>query len=89
MLLVLLPVGGRELSLGPAAARQLAALGITRVAVLRSDETLGFMLEGWAFNPRRSARKALDALAADARSATTLDLVMETALHSERKEPRT
>jgi hypothetical protein len=59
-----------------------------RVAVLRDDETLGFMLEGWAFNPGRSARQALDALAAHTRSATTLHLVMETALHFERKELR-
>jgi hypothetical protein len=86
MLLVLLPNGGGELSLGPAAARQLAALGVTRVAVLRNNETLGFVLEGWAFNPERTARQALDALAGDMRSATTLHLVMETAVHFERKE---
>jgi hypothetical protein len=88
MLVVLLPDGGREFSLGPAAARQLAALGVTRLAVLRNDETLSFVLEGWAFNPARSARQTLDALAADTRSATTLQLVMETALHFERKELR-
>jgi hypothetical protein len=51
MLVVLLPDAGRELSLGSGAARQLAALGVTRVAVLRDDGTLGFLLEGWAFNP--------------------------------------
>jgi len=83
MLVVLLPDAGRELSLGSGAARQLAALGVTRVAVLRDDGTLGFLLEGWAFNPGRSARQALDALAADTRSATTLRPVMETALHSD------
>lgn len=88
MMLVLLPDGGRERSLGAAAASQLAALGVTRVAVLQDDDTLGFVLEGWAFNPERSARQALDALAADTRSAATLDLVMETALHFERKEPK-
>jgi hypothetical protein len=81
MLIVLLRDGGRELSLGSEAARQLAALGVTRVAVLRNDAMLGFLLEGWAFNPGRSARQALDALAADTRSATTLRPVMETALH--------
>jgi NAD(P)-dependent dehydrogenase (short-subunit alcohol dehydrogenase family) len=83
MLVVLLQDGGRELSFGSAAARRLAALGVTRVAVLRNGETLGFLLEGWAFNPGRSARQALDALAADTRSATTLHPVMETALHSD------
>jgi hypothetical protein len=36
--------------------RRLAALGITRVTVLRNDETLGFRMEGWAFNPGHSAR---------------------------------
>jgi hypothetical protein len=80
---VLLPEARRELSLSSGAARQLAALGVTRVAVLRNDGTLGFLLEGWAFNPGRSARQALDALAADTCSATTLRPVMETALHSD------
>jgi hypothetical protein len=81
MLVVLLHDSGREHSLGSEAARQLAALGVTRVTVLRNDETLGFVLEGWAFTPGHSARQALDALAADTRSATTLRPVMETALH--------
>jgi hypothetical protein len=80
MLVVLLHDTGREHSLSSGAARQLAALGVTRVAVLRNDETLGFVLEGWAFNPGHSARQALDALAADPNSATTLRPVMETAL---------
>jgi hypothetical protein len=88
MLIALLADDGQGVSLGPETASRLAALGITRVAVLRNDETLGFVLEGWAFNPERSARQALDVLAADARSATTLDLVMETALHGEQKELR-
>jgi hypothetical protein len=81
MLVVLLHDGGREPSLGSAAARQLAVLGVTRITVLRNDETLAFVLEGWAFNPNRSAQQALHALAADSRSATTLRPVMETALH--------
>jgi hypothetical protein len=83
MLIVLLRDGDRELSLGSEAARRLAALGVTRVAVLRNDATLGFLLEGWAFNPGPSARHVLDALATDPRSATTLRPVMETALHSD------
>jgi hypothetical protein len=81
-LVVLLQDRGSEASVSSEAATRLAALGVTRVAVVRNDEMLGFVLEGWAFNPDRSAQAALDALAPNAPSARTLRMVMETALHA-------
>jgi hypothetical protein len=36
---------------GPGAAAQLRALGISRVSVLRDGPSTGVVLEGWAFRP--------------------------------------
>ena len=47
-------VGGRDAGqpvVGPEAAAQLAALGITRVSLLADPTGIGVVLEGWAFNP--------------------------------------
>ena len=38
---------------GPAAAAELAALGITRVSLLTDPTGIGVVLEGWAFDPAR------------------------------------
>ena len=38
---------------GPAAAAELAALGITRVSLLADPTGIGIVLEGWAFDPTR------------------------------------
>lgn len=49
-------VGGREAGqpvVGPAAAAELAALGITRVSLLSDPTGIGVVLEGWAFDPAR------------------------------------
>jgi hypothetical protein len=49
-------VGGREAGqpvVGPAAAAELAALGITRVSLLADPAGIGVVLEGWAFDPAR------------------------------------
>jgi hypothetical protein len=48
--------------IGSAEATKLAALGITNVSLLRDAETVAIVLEGWAFNPARSARTAMAAL---------------------------
>ena len=46
MIVVILPDAARELSLGPTALGRLAELGITNVALLRDEETVGLVLEG-------------------------------------------
>jgi hypothetical protein len=48
--------------IGSTEAARLAALGVTNVTLLRDAETVAVMLEGWAFNPPRSARAAAAAL---------------------------
>lgn len=48
--------------IGSVEAGQLAALGVTNVTLLRDADTVAIVLEGWAFNPDRSARTAAAAL---------------------------
>jgi len=53
---VALLMGDREAGqpvVGPAAAAELAALGITRVSLLADPAGIGIVLEGWAFDPAR------------------------------------
>ena len=42
----------------------LARLGVTSVQVLRDERTIGIVLEGWTFDPERSAEAAAQAVAA-------------------------
>ena len=48
--------------IGSTEAAQLAALGVTNVTLLRDAATVAIVLDGWAFNPDRSARRAAAAL---------------------------
>jgi hypothetical protein len=59
--LMLWPAGA-GIRIGSAEAAQLAALGVTDVTLLRDADTVAIVLEGWAFNPDRSARTAAAAL---------------------------
>ena len=59
--LMLWPAGA-GVRIGSAEAAQLAALGVTNVTLLRDAETVAIVLEGWAFNPDRSAQTAAAAL---------------------------
>jgi hypothetical protein len=58
MVVVLFPVSDAEPSLQPAALEELARLGVTSIALLRGDSIAGFVLEGWAFDPRDGPRAA-------------------------------
>jgi hypothetical protein len=44
--------------IGSAEAARLAGLGVTSVTLLRDSETVAVVLDGWAFNPVRSASSA-------------------------------
>jgi hypothetical protein len=57
-LLVLLDEGVSEPVLDERARGQLARLGITTVSLLADARTLGIVLDGWAFDPARSADDA-------------------------------
>jgi hypothetical protein len=62
MVVVLMPIAAGAPSLDADSLRRLAELGITNLALVRDEETVGLVLEGWAFDPTRSERAALDAL---------------------------
>jgi hypothetical protein len=55
MAVLLVPSGDDGLSLGPGTLQQLAGLGVTDLAVLRDEQFVGLVLQGWAFDPERSA----------------------------------
>ena len=62
MLLVLVPASKGEPSLQPAAVSELARLGVTSVDLLRDERSMGLVVEGWAFDPSRSADAVLAAV---------------------------
>ena len=74
-LTVLLVQGHDEVALSAAALGRLGALGITSVAVVRDEQTVGLVLEGWAFDPERSASAAVAAVAVEARTRTLYPVV--------------
>lgn len=76
---VLLPVSAGEPWLHPSAAMAFARLGITGIAVVRDERTLGLVVEGWAFDPGSSAEALLDILGAQS-EARTLYPVLEIAV---------
>lgn len=83
---VLLPATHGEPWLQPAATTALAQLGVTGIAVVRDDRILGLVVEGWAFDPSRSAEALLEALGAQC-EARTLHQVLEIAV-SPAAQPR-
>jgi hypothetical protein len=61
-LLVLFDDHDNEPALDEQSRGRLAGLGITTVSLLRDARTLGIVLEGWAFDPARSADAARTAI---------------------------
>lgn len=54
-LVVLLMAGpAGDVSLGPRSLAALAALGVTSVALVAQGDTVGLVLDGWAFDPERA-----------------------------------
>jgi hypothetical protein len=80
MMVVLLPACEADPSLRPAAVSMLARLGVTSVALVRDERTWALVVEGWAFEPSRSARAVVAAVARDSGSAQTLHPVAELAV---------
>ena len=71
MAVLLVPSGDDRVSLGPETLRQLAGLGVTDLAVLRDEQIVGLVLQGWAFDPEQSA-EALQMLVTTSGDARTL-----------------
>lgn len=80
MMVVLIEAGQGKVSLDPAAASALARLGVTAVAFLRDERSVGVVLEGWAFDPAASADEAAATVAGKATSVRTLRPLMQVAV---------
>jgi hypothetical protein len=65
MMVVLLDDANGEFSLRQGLVASLARLGITNVALVRDIRTVGIVLEGWLFDPVRSAGAAAEAVGAE------------------------
>jgi hypothetical protein len=63
-MVVLLGHATGEFCLRQQAAEKLARLGVTSVAVVGNQKTVGIILEGWLFDPARSAGAAAAAVGA-------------------------
>ncbi len=79
-MLVVLLARGADVSLDPATADDLAALGVTSLALTRDDEGHAVVLEGWAFDPDRSADAACALLSHGSAPARCLRPVMQVAV---------
>ena len=82
MMVVLLGPADGEFCLRSDHAYELARLGVTNVALLRDEQTVGIVLEGWSFDPAQSERAAIDAVGAA--GARTLHPILQLAVSSDR-----
>jgi len=80
MIVVLVPSSDAEPSLQPAVVSEVARLGVTSIAMLRDERTLGLVVEGWAFDPSRSAEAVVAAIAGRRSHARTLHPLVEMAV---------
>jgi hypothetical protein len=82
MVLVLLETN-TEFSVGQGLVQELARLGITSIAVVRDSDAVGVVLEGWLFDPARSAGAAASAIG-DTGRARVLHPVLQMAVSTAR-----
>jgi hypothetical protein len=75
MTVLLVPVDGHEVALGPDTVGRLGTLGVTSVAMRRDDTTMALVVEGWAFDLGVTAPDAIQALTGEDTAARTLSLV--------------
>jgi len=67
MMVVLLEECEGEFCLRPELITELARLGITNLGLVRDQQTVGIVLEGWSFDPASSAATATAVVAAGGR----------------------
>jgi hypothetical protein len=79
MLLLLMPQGA-DVTVGPETAERLAALGVSSVSLVRDDESVGVVLEGWAFDPTTSAADAMSIVGGANATGRTLRPVLHLAV---------
>jgi hypothetical protein len=58
-MVVLVETDSRDVALDSNTISQLASLGVTNLALVRDERTVGIVLEGWAFDPPASTGAAL------------------------------
>jgi hypothetical protein len=68
MMVVLLDDVTGEFCVREELVASLARLGVTDLAVVRDAQTVGVVLEGWLFDPARSAGAAAEAVGATSRA---------------------
>ena len=66
MMVVLVAAGGEAVLLAPSAVAALGQLGVTSISVAGDGQTLGIVLDGWAFDPARAGDEALSVVAGSA-----------------------
>jgi hypothetical protein len=80
ILVVLLPASENDPLVQPAAAEELARVGVTRVDVVRDDRSVALVVEGWSFDPHRSADAVVSAVGGRGGRVRTLHAVMHLAV---------
>ncbi len=86
MLMMLFEESRGEPVFGKHALGELARLGITTVSVLRDDRMVGVVLDGWAFDPTRSAEAARTAVAGTETGVRVLHPLLQTAVSTANDE---
>ena len=84
MMVLLVASADGDFSLRQDLVSRLAGLGITHVALVRDEQTIGIVLEGWLFDPVRSASAAAEAVGGAERARTlhpVMHLAVSTAAH--------
>lgn len=80
MIVILLPASETQPTLQPAAVSALARLGVTNVALVRDEQILGLVVDGWAFDPGRSADAVVAVVAGRGSPARTLHPLLHMAV---------
>ena len=78
-MLVLFETAALDVSVDPAAIDSLAAIGVTHLTLVRDENGVGVVLEGWALEPATCTDAALAALGARNGSARALASIGEMA----------
>jgi hypothetical protein len=82
---VLLLETAHEFNVSEDLVAELGRLGVTNVALVRDEQTLAIVLEGWLFDPAHSAEAAAEVVGA-AHRARPLRPVMQLAVSGAGKE---
>jgi hypothetical protein len=85
-MVVLFETDEPEASLDASTLGELSELGVTNLALVRDERTVGIVLEGWAFDPAISAGAALSTLAGDGSGVRALYPVGEMAVSAAQRK---